>query len=51
MKKLIPFQKDLNFDKKIYDLLRQKTILDLRNILNRQEVENIGFKYICIGKK
>ena len=37
--------------RKIYDLLRQKTILDLRNILNRQEVENIGFKYICIGKK
>ena len=42
--------KELDF-KKIYDLLKQKTIIDLRNILNREEIEKLGFNYICIGKK
>lgn len=37
--------------KKIYEMLAQKTIVDLRNILNRKEIENIGFKYVCIGEK
>ena len=36
--------------KKVYDILNQKIILDLRNILNKEEMEKIGFKYICIGK-
>ncbi|HSQ98012.1 MAG TPA: UDP-glucose/GDP-mannose dehydrogenase family protein [Rickettsiales bacterium] len=36
--------------KKIYKLLNQKVIVDLRNILDKNEIEKIGFKYICIGK-
>ena len=35
---------------KIYDLIKQKTIVDLRNILNKKEMEKIGFKYVSIGK-
>ena len=37
--------------KKIYDLIAQKTIVDFRNILDEKEIEKIGFKYYCIGKK
>ena len=37
-------------DSKIYDLIKQKTIVDLRNILNKKEMEKIGFKYVSIGK-
>lgn len=36
--------------KKVYELLNQKVIVDLRNILDKNEIEKIGFKYICIGK-
>ncbi|MDD2839916.1 MAG: UDP-glucose/GDP-mannose dehydrogenase family protein [Rickettsiales bacterium] len=36
--------------KKIYEMLNQKVIVDLRNILDKKEIEKIGFKYICIGK-
>ncbi len=36
--------------KKIYEMLNQKVIVDLRNILDKKEMEKIGFKYICIGK-
>lgn len=36
--------------KKIYKMLNQKVIVDLRNILDKNEIEKIGFKYICIGK-
>ena len=42
--------KKLNF-KKIYDMLKQKVIIDFRNILNEKEIEKIGFKYYYIGKK
>lgn len=41
--------KELDY-KKIYSLLKQKTIVDLRNILNEKEIKKIGFKYISIGK-
>ena len=37
--------------KKIYGLLNQKIIIDLRNILNEDEIKNNGFKYICVGRK
>lgn len=36
--------------KKIYNLLNQKIIVDLRNILDKDKIEKIGFKYISIGK-
>jgi len=36
--------------KKIYEMLNQKIIVDLRNILKRDEIEPIGFKYICVGQ-
>ena len=35
---------------KIYKELQQKTIIDLRNILNADEMRKIGYKYIPIGK-
>ncbi len=41
--------KELDYNK-IYNLLKQKTIVDLRNILNKDEMNKIGFKYISIGK-
>jgi UDPglucose 6-dehydrogenase len=41
--------KELDY-KRIYKLLNQKLIVDLRNILDKKEMEDIGFKYICIGK-
>ena len=37
--------------RKIYEILGQKTIIDLRNILNKKEIEDIGFKYVCIGQR
>ena len=37
--------------KKIKKLLRNKIILDLRNIFNREELEDMGFSYSSIGKK
>ena len=42
--------KNLDY-KKIYDLIKQKVIVDFRTILNEQEMEKIGFKYYYIGKK
>ena len=42
--------KNLDY-KKIYDLIKQKVIVDFRTILNEQELEKIGFKYYYIGKK
>jgi uncharacterized protein YxeA len=36
---------------KAYEMLEQKTIVDLRNILDRNEIESLGFKYICIGQR
>ena len=42
--------KELDYNK-IYNLLKQKTIVDLRNILSKDEMNKIGFKYISIGKK
>ena len=41
--------KKLDYNK-IYDSLKQKTIIDLRNILNADEIKKIGYKYISIGK-
>ena len=37
--------------KKIYDLIKQKVIVDFRSILDEKEMEKIGFKYFYIGKK
>ena len=42
--------KNLDY-KKIFNLIKQKKIIDFRNILNEQELEKIGFKYFYIGKK
>lgn len=42
--------KELDY-KKIFVLLKNKVILDLRNLLNRSKVEKIGFNYFGIGKK
>jgi UDPglucose 6-dehydrogenase len=36
--------------KKIGELLKNKTLVDLRNILKRDEIEVLGYKYVCIGK-
>ena len=41
--------KELDYNK-VYNLLKQKIILDLRNILDKNKIESIGFKYSCIGK-
>lgn len=35
---------------KIYELLKQKTIVDYRNLLNPEDMKKIGFRYVCIGK-
>ena len=36
--------------KEIYSKLKQKIIFDFRNILNKIDIEKIGFKYFCVGK-
>ena len=36
--------------KKIYEMVKQKIIVDFRSILNEKEIEQIGFKYYFIGK-
>ena len=36
--------------KKIYDMVKQKIIVDFRSILDEKEIEKIGFKYYYIGK-
>jgi UDPglucose 6-dehydrogenase len=36
--------------KKIYQMVKQKIIVDFRSILNEKEIEKIGFKYYFIGK-
>jgi UDPglucose 6-dehydrogenase len=36
--------------KKIFVLLKNKVILDLRNLLNREALKKIGFSYFGIGK-
>ena len=36
--------------KTIYNLLKQKIIINFRSILNEKEIEKIGFKYYYIGK-
>jgi UDPglucose 6-dehydrogenase len=33
----------------LYDVLKEKLIIDLRNILNKQKIEQQGFRYICVG--
>ena len=35
---------------KIYEMIKQKVIVDFRSILNAQDIEKIGFKYYYIGK-
>ena len=35
---------------KIHEMIKQKTIVDFRSILNPQEIEKLGFKYYYIGK-
>ena len=42
--------KNLDY-KKIFNLIKQKKIIDFRNILNEPELAKIGFKYFYIGKK
>jgi UDPglucose 6-dehydrogenase len=37
--------------KKIYEIVKNKIIIDLRNILDSNIIKKIGFKYICIGKQ
>ena len=37
--------------KKIKNLVKNKVILDLRNIFNKKELINIGFTYNNIGQK
>ena len=36
--------------KKIYEMVKQKIIVDFRSILDEKEIEKIGFKYYFIGK-
>jgi len=36
--------------KKIFVLLKNKVILDLRNLLNRNTIKKLGFNYFSIGK-
>lgn len=42
--------KDINY-KDVYDSMRGKFILDTRNYLNKDDIEDIGFKYGLIGNK
>lgn len=42
--------KNLDYSK-IFNLIKQKNIIDFRNILNEQKLKKIGFKYFYIGKK
>lgn len=39
---------ELDFEK-IYSLMNQKLVVDLRNLLDRNKIEKIGFKYDCVG--
>ena len=41
--------KNLDYQK-VYEMVKQKIIVDLRNILDAQYIEKIGFKYYNIGK-
>jgi len=42
--------KHLNY-KKVYGMIQQKIIVDFRKILDEQEMESIGFKYLLYWKK
>lgn len=41
--------KNLDFCK-IYTQMRHKNLLDLRNALNKEKMEEIGFNYVCLGR-
>ncbi len=41
--------KNLDYHK-VYEIVKQKIIVDFRNILDAQYIEKIGFKYYYIGK-
>jgi len=36
---------------RVKDLIKSNTIFDMRNIINRHEVEVTGLNYICLGSK
>lgn len=37
-------------DPQVFNLLKDKTIFDGRNLLDRELIDKAGFKYFCIGK-
>lgn len=37
--------------RKVYNAMKNKNIVDCRNMLNRKEAEALGFNYTCIGYK
>ena len=45
-----PEFKTLNL-RKVYNTMKNKNIVDCRNMLNRKEAEALGFNYTCIGYK
>ena len=40
---------DLNYER-IHEAMSHPVVIDARNVLNRQELEQLGFQYIGLGQ-